>query len=333
MKDLAVRLEALDADAGAALRVIAYFDSLSESRAGLQSIVRGAAVLAGVPARLDDSGRRVHVRVTPEGRNEPAAEPAVAAWPRTEIAAQAVLMLERTGGPGPVDAMILERAAGAARAVLDRTRGKAPAEDPALVELVVDPAAAFSVRDAAARHLGLSGPVRAVARPAGPLVLTSAAITPAGGAGVSFSAAGIPAGRAGVGPVGAIADLPNSYAAARIALLFAADGTDEDPGPMVVEYESLGGLTILASAPLPASIPDLDALAHAIAAAPWALPTLQAFADTPSLRAAAGVLRLHHSTLQDRVVHLEHLVGWPVRSPAGKLRLQVALALRRLRRQ
>jgi hypothetical protein len=50
MKDLAVRPEALDADAGAALRVIAYFDSLSESRAGLQAIVRGAAVLAGVPA-------------------------------------------------------------------------------------------------------------------------------------------------------------------------------------------------------------------------------------------------------------------------------------------
>ncbi len=33
-------------DAGAALRVIAYFDSLVEARAGLQSIVRGAAVLA-----------------------------------------------------------------------------------------------------------------------------------------------------------------------------------------------------------------------------------------------------------------------------------------------
>jgi hypothetical protein len=188
-----------------------------------------------------------------------------------------------------------------------------------LVELVVDAAAAFSVRDVAARHLGLTGPVRALARPAGPMVLPSAAA--------------IPPGRAGVGPVGAIADLPASYAAARIALRFAADGTDEDPGPMVVEYESLGGLTIFASVPLPASIPDLDALAHAIAAAPWALPTLQAFADTPSLRAAAGFLRLHHSTLQDRIVHLEHLVGWPVRSPSGKLRLQVALALRRLRRQ
>ena len=53
---------------------------------------------------------------------------------------------------------------------------------------------------------------------------------------------------------------------------------------------------------------------------------------TPSLRAAAVTLRLHHSTLQDRVIQAEHLLGWPVREPAGRLRLQLALALRRLRR-
>src|SRR5690349_5886825 len=147
MKDLAVRLEALDADAGAALRVIAYFDSLVESRAGLQPIVRGAAVLAGVPARLDDPERRVHVRVTPGGAGEPAAGPGSAAWPRTEVAGRAVLALERAGEPGPVDAMILERAAVAARAVLDRTRGRAPAADPAWVEVVVDAAAPIPVRD------------------------------------------------------------------------------------------------------------------------------------------------------------------------------------------
>ncbi|GID30487.1 helix-turn-helix domain-containing protein [Paractinoplanes brasiliensis] len=318
MKDLAVRLEALDADAGAALRVIAYFDSLTESRAGLQAIVRGAAVLAGVPARLDDAERRVHVRITPAGVSEASAEPADTGWPRTEIGARAVLALERTGEPGPVDAMILERAAGAARAVLDRTRGRAPAEDPALVELIVDAAAPLSVREVAARKLGLDGPVRAAARPAGPLVL------PAGAA--------VPPGRIGLGPAVPVADLPASYAAARVALRFAADGTDDDPGPPVVAYESLGGLALLAAAPLPEAIPDLDALAHAMASAPWALATLQAFADTASLRAAATALRLHHSTLQDRIIHLEHLLGWPTRTTAGKLRLQIALALRRLAR-
>jgi DNA-binding PucR family transcriptional regulator len=101
---------------------------------------------------------------------------------------------------------------------------------------------------------------------------------------------------------------------------------------MVVEFESLGGLTLLASAPLPDAIPDLDALAHAAGTAPWGLATLHAVAGTASLRAAATVLRVHHSTLQDRIVHFEHLVGWSVRSPSGKLRLEVALALRSLRR-
>jgi hypothetical protein len=228
----------------------------------------------------------------------------------------AVLALERTGAPGPVDAMILERAAVAARAVLDRTRGRAPATDPAVVELIVDASAPASVRDVAARNL--TGPVRALALPSGPAVLPGSAP--------------IPPSRVGVGPSGPATDLPSSYAAARIALRFAADGTEEDPGETVVHYESLGVLALLAEAPIPADVPDLHALSHAIAAAPWALTTLHAVASTASLRAAATVLRLHHSTLQDRIVHLEHLLGWPVREPAGKLRLQLALALRRLRR-
>ena len=58
-----MRLAALDPDAGAALRVIAYFDKLTETGAGLEAIVRGAAVLAGCPARLADE--RPGFRVPP----------------------------------------------------------------------------------------------------------------------------------------------------------------------------------------------------------------------------------------------------------------------------
>ena len=317
-----MRLAALDADAGAALRVIAYFDSLTESRAGLQTIVRGAAVLAGCPARLDDDERRVHVRVAPDGTAAPVAEAPEPGWMRTAVGAHATLRLERTGEPGPVDAMILERAAGAARAVLDRTRGRVAAADPALLELIVDASAPADVREMAVRtrNLPAAGPLRAVATPAGPALLAEGAP--------------LPRGRAGVGPAVAAADLPSSYAAARIALRFAADGTDEDPGETVVHYEDLGGLALLASAPKSdgSEVPDLRALDHAVAAAPWALATLHAVATSGSLRAAATALRVHHSTLQDRIVHVEHLLGWPVRYPNGRLRLQLALALRRLRR-
>jgi hypothetical protein len=36
-----------------------------------------------------------------------------------------------------------------------------------------------------------------------------------------------------------------------------------------------------------------------------------------------------HSTLQDRLLLAEAALGWEVREPAGRLRLQLALVLRR----
>jgi hypothetical protein len=141
-----------------------------------------------------------------------------------------------------------------------------------------------------------------------------------------------PPGRAGIGPAGPILDLPASYAAARIALRFTADGTEEDPGPTVVHHTELGGLALLAGhAGEP--IPDVRALDHAAASAPWMLSTLYAVSAAASLRGAATALRVHHSTLQDRITHAEHALGWNVREPAGRLRLQLALTLRRLRKE
>ncbi|UQU63887.1 helix-turn-helix domain-containing protein [Couchioplanes caeruleus] len=319
MKDLAVRLAALDADAGAALRVIAYFDTLVEARAGLTSIVRGAAMLADCPARLVDEQRRVRVRVTRQGESAWADGPPDPAWPSI-AAGPATLTLEKPGPPGPVGAMILERAAGAAKAVLDRTRGRTPAPDPASVELVVDASAPPDVRLQAARRLGLdpAGTATAAALETGPQVFA--------GPPPSFP------GRVGVGPAVPVPDLPSSWAAARTALRFAADGTDEDPGPTVVHHADLGALALLADLGDQSSLPDVRALDHAAAAAPWMPATLQAVADSISLRAAATALRVHHSTLQDRIAHAEHLLGWTVRDPHGRLRLQLALALRRLRR-
>jgi hypothetical protein len=317
MKDLAVRLAALDADAGAALRVIAYFDSLVEARAGLQSIVRGAAVLADCPARLTDDERRVRIRVTAAGVNAWLDGTAAPDWMATP-AGSATLWLERAGPPGPVEAMILERAAGAARAVLDRTRGRAPAADPASAELIVDASAPADVRRQAARRLGLAGTAYPIAMPAEIRVL-------------SGPLPELP-GRAGIGPAVEILDLPASWAAAKVALRFAAEGTDEDPGARVVHAAELGTLALLAEVGDQSAAPDVKALEHAAAAAPWMLTTLHAMAASISLRAAATALRVHHSTLQDRITHAEHLLGWNVREPQGRLRLQLALALRRLHR-
>ncbi|MCQ9134164.1 helix-turn-helix domain-containing protein [Streptomyces hilarionis] len=328
MKELAGRLTALDPDAGAAVRVIAYFDRLAESRAGVEALVRGAAVLSGAPARLVDPDRLVRVRVEPDGTRRDTDLPPDPAWPCAALTpgGAPALWLERAGArPSVVDSVILERAAGAARLVLDRTRGRAPLDDPALVETLLDATAAEPARLHAARRLGLdnAAPFRAVAVPDGP-----PRVLPAD------AGADVPAGRAGIGPAVPVPDLPRSWAAARTALRFAAEGTAQDPGPRIVHADGLGGLALLADLVVPGAEPppDVRAVEAAAADAPWLLATLHAVTATASLRAAAAEANVHHSTLQDRLVHAEHLLGWPVRTPQGRLRLHLALTMRRLAR-
>ncbi|MFG2475130.1 helix-turn-helix domain-containing protein [Streptomyces fagopyri] len=335
MKELAGRLAALDPDAGAALRVISYFDRLIEGRAGLESLVRGAAVLAGCPARLVDEERGVRVRVEADGLRRDDDGPLDPAWPSAPLApgGSAAVWLERAGPSGGVHAMVLERAAAAARAVLDRTRGRAPADagtaDPASLEVLLDAFATEHARHRAAVRLGLRDAAAArvvVTAEDGPRV---EAMPSAG-----TRAPGTGGHRAGVGPAVPVRDLPASCAAARTALRFTAEGTDQDPGPRTVYADELGGLALLAESAGPATVPvpDVRALEHAVGSAPWAARTLHAVAFGTSLRAAAAELNVHHSTLQDRLAQAGHWLDWPVHEPHGRLRLQLALLLRRLHR-
>jgi len=318
VEDLLGRLSALDPDAGAAVKVIAYFDRLVEGRVGLEPIVRGAAVLTGCAARLVDADRGVALRVDATGAVQPSDDPLDPAWLSAPLhpGGPPALWLERPGPAGPVEAMVLERALTAARGALARTRGPAPADD---VAAVLDAAVAEPARLRAARRLGLGATARAVA-------------LDGGRAKVLTSDQDRPSTRSGIGPLVPVADLPSSWVAARTALRFTAAGTEQDPGPHVVHADQLGGLAVLAAAVGPGAEPvsDVQDLERARSTAPWALATLVAVATTPSLRTAAATLVVHHSTLQDRLTHVEDLLGWPVRDPAGRLRLQLAIALRRL---
>jgi hypothetical protein len=321
MKDLVGRLSALDPDAGAAVKVIAYFDQLVDRRAGLEAIARGAAVLSGCVVRLVADEHHVRVRVGPEGHAlDDGFDPPAPDWLNAPLVpgGPPVLWLERSGPAGPVDAMVLERAVSAARGVLARTRGRA-SDDPALMEVVLDASAEEATRTRAARRLGLPGTARVLAIDGGAPRIEATGAIPGHG-------------RVGVGPLVPVLELPSSWEAARTALRFAADGTEQDPGARVVHADELGGLAVLAAAVAPGTKPVADVLAleRARSAAPWVLGTLVTFASSPSLRTAATALVVHHSTLQDRIAHVEQLLGWPVRDPPGRLRLQLALALRRL---
>ena len=336
-----MRLAALDPDASAAVRVIGYFDRLTESGAGLEAIVRGAAVLTGCPARLADEERQLSLRVEPDGRHGVPAVPPDRSWPSASVAPAdsatggAVLWLERSGPAGPVEAMVLERAAAAARVVLLRTRGRTPIRasgDEAAIEVLIDANAPPEARRHAVHVLGLTGTpqIRAVALARGTRIEPVIRTEPM----VRAKPQAIDGPRSGIGTAVSLDRVPASWAAARTALRFTAEGTSDDPGPRSVRYDELGGLALLAeslSSTAP-RIPDEFALEHAATAAPWMLATLNVVATSASVRAASATLLIHHSTLQERIEHAERLLGWTIRSPHGRHRLYLALALRRLRR-
>ncbi|MBB5783701.1 helix-turn-helix domain-containing protein [Nonomuraea jabiensis] len=328
MRELVGRLEALDPDAGAALRVITFFDQLIERRAGLENVVRGAAVLSGRPAVLIDTDRNLRIRVTPDGtRTEQRPSGPEAGWCRLTVDSHLTVYLEHPGPAGPVEAMVLERAAMSARTILDRTRSRARPRshhDAELVEVLLDDSAPAEDRYHAAKLLGLdrSARARVIAGFDGSLRVGAAHEALPDGA------------RAGAGPAVPLLELPATVAAARAAARFTAEGTPADPGPRVVLAEELGGLILLAAAVdvQPVAVPDVAAVERAAATAPWMPLTLDALAGGASLRTAAAALQVHHSTLHERMAQAERLLGWSLREPSGRLRLSIALMLRRLYR-
>jgi PucR-like helix-turn-helix protein len=133
--------------------------------------------------------------------------------------------------------------------------------------------------------------------------------------------------RSATGPVVGVRELPLSYQQARIGLRLTGA-----PGPSHVDTEALGGLTALAEGcDSPSAVAEVAGLERVTSAYSWALATLTTVAAEPSLRGAAGVLHVHHSTLQSRVELLEHRLGYTVTTPAGRTRLTIALTLRLLR--
>lgn len=67
-----------------------------------------------------------------------------------------------------------------------------------------------------------------------------------------------------------------------------------------------------------------------VATHPGAEVLLDAITATDSLRAAGVETRLHHSTVQARAEQYSDTLGFDIRSPRGRVRLSLALAMHRL---
>ncbi len=330
MQELVGRLTALDPEASESLKVVGYFDALVGGQVSVDVLVRSAAVLAGCPAAIEFADGR-STRMSPTGERLASADEH--GWPAHDAGPGDRVWIERTGTPHTNDAMLLERFAIAV--AITRSRSDSDSSLHRAAELVVDATVAADDRAAAAARLRLDAHelVQAVALPAAspadPRHPTAVLSTPFGLARVVLVPApfdGDVAGPAGIGLAVDPARLPKSWASALVALrLSGADAT-------VVEAERLGSLLVLAEAADadPDPHPDVVALER-LALDRGALPTLDALADTGSVRAAAAALGVHHSTVQARLLTLVDTLGYDPRLPEGRTRYVLARTLHRLR--
>ncbi|MFC8666951.1 helix-turn-helix domain-containing protein, partial [Streptomyces sp. NPDC057199] len=325
------RLAALDPEAGAAIGMIERFDGLIDRRTDVGTILLAVTDIAGCPARFVDveGGRALRAKA---GRLEQPLSVPDDRWLSIPVAKDGppALWLERPGPCSLTDAMVLDRAAFALRDALRRERsdGAAPGVDVAeALTVLLDAGAPEPERLRASDRIGLSDAdvCRVIARPGMPGRIEilgphgrSLRVVDAGRGSVESP-------RTGIGPTVPVMGLPQSWDQALVALAFAAEGDEHDPGPSVVPAEELGSLTLLAAGLRQAGgpVPDVATLNAAAAAAPWVLETLTAIVSHTSVRLAAAALFLHHSTLTARLVTIERLLGWSIREAPGRLRVQL----------
>ncbi|MFD7325294.1 helix-turn-helix domain-containing protein [Streptomyces sp. NPDC059875] len=341
MQALALRLSGLDPYVDGAIRIVAFYDTLMRRRVDLPALARASAGLAECVAgiRLHGTGRAT--RVAPDGGPGPTPpSPASTTVPITlddeEIG---TVWLERQGPPIPLDDVLLERLALATAATVERYGpARTTMADPALVELAISADSDEAARARALRLLGFAAdlPVHVAAvRSRLPLDRIGGLVCPArpvkaaplADMGVilatTMDPALFPAGvRAGIGAAGG----PElSWRQARTALRFT---TRREP---VVRFTDLGALALLAEIPQDAARanPDVAAVAR-IAGNPDDLETLDAYCATGSLRRAADLLHLHHSSIARRLEQIAKALDIELTEPTGLTRARLALTAWRL---
>ncbi len=132
-----------------------------------------------------------------------------------------------------------------------------------------------------------------------------------------------PAGvRAGIGA----ADSPDrSWREARTALRFTG------PREPVIRYDDLGALALLTEIPRDAARDNTDVAAiERVADNPDDLETLDVYCATGSLRRAADLLHLHHSSVARRLEQIGKTLGIDLTEPTGLTRARLALTAWRL---
>jgi hypothetical protein len=244
--------------------------------------------------------------------------------------------IDRTGPPQANDPIVLERLALAVR--IRHGRGRRELEHRRELGLLLDRTVPVEDRRAAAARVNLTPGVRyrVVAAPLfavwddHPTGTEDVVATPYG----SIHALVVPhdhgpvaASPCGTGVAVPVEHLHRSFRTAVVALRLCAP-----PAIPAVRADDYGGLVgLLADAPADTDLPDVDSL-DAVMAHAWGPATLDALVRAGSVRQAARLAGVHHSTLQARLGSITAEIGFdPFDDGIGRTRLGLAYLVWRLR--
>lgn len=333
MQELLGRIARLDPTASLGLRVIACFDELVVGNVNTRALLSAAASLAGCVAGFEQSQPQRAVRVTPRG--EIAADDAAAS--RTVAAADEgmIVWLERSGDPHANDAIILERLALAVR--IRHGRSRSDLDNRRELGILLDAAIALDQRCVAASSLGLlqhsdyrvvAAPLFAVwnKHPNGPEDVIPTQFGPMHAIVVPANCDTIDAAPSGIGVAVPVEHLHHSLRTALAALRLC-----DPPAVSSVSADEYGGLIgLIADAPPDSHQPDADLL-DGVSCHSWGLATVDALVRSSSVRQAARLTGVHHSTMQARVDTIGDTLGWDPFDGLGRTRLGIAYLTWRLR--
>lgn len=336
MQELLGRIARLDPSSSLGLRVIACFDELIVGNVNTHALLAAAASLAGCTAGFRQTDAHPAVRVTPKGLLDREPTPSL----RDDLTARAgdgmTVWLERGGAPWTNDAIILERLALAIR--IRQGRGLRELDNRRHLGVLTERSSTPEERSKAASALGLvasrcyrvvAAPLFAVweGRPAGPEDVIGTRFGPIHVVVVPEKHEPLRASPCGLGVAAPAHGLDRSFRSALVALRLC-----DPPREPLVAADAYGGLIeLLAEAGDDAQHHFTDNLA-AIAEHSWALETVAALVTTQTVREAARVLNVHHSTLQARCDTIKADLGFDPLQGFGRTRLGTAFLLHRLSR-
>lgn len=363
MRGLLLRLSDLDPNAHAYLRVIEYFDRLVNNGVNLEGLTRASAALGGCTAGLRDEDSGVVIRFDHQGQSSPPLVHPVGIELSISIDNAVVghVWLERDK-PEPLDEILVERMKIAATA-LWRPLRSIEGTDPALLELAISSLAEDQDRIRALRLMGFNplqdlrvlavsiadrkeaeimqkvvdiigshgGLARSSMSGTTGLVLIQIAKGEIGKLTTSLSNLGEFNIRIGMGPSVSAPRAFESWSNARLALRFVPALSRNK---IIVNFEELGAFAVLASlAPEVAMAnPDVKALRKLSETEQGIedIDILLSVTWSGSARQSATELFMHHSSIANRLKHVEHALNLSLQEPSGRLRAQMAAIVFRL---